>query len=77
MLVKELRYEVHRWLDCLWKSGCLNRGRVYELLQRFMHMAPDECHVARFNKVQCEKALIFAKGACELYGLRPKDTVDK
>lgn len=74
---REIRMEVHRWFDPLWMLGKLSRGAAYRKLQSHMHMNQKECHVGRFTREQCEQAIIFAKGACKIYGIDPDDVVDK
>jgi len=67
------RIEAHRWFDALWKTKKLTRGKSYRMLQDFMHMDRDACHIGRFTKVECEKATIFAKGVCKMYGVSPDE----
>jgi len=64
------RVEAHEWFDVLWKSGRFTRSAAYGMLQKFMHMTSDDCHMGRFNKHQCEQVMIFSKGLCKIYGLR-------
>lgn len=76
---RQARMEAHRWFDTLWKSGSVTRGKAYRMLQNFMRMDRDECHIGRFSKAQCEQVVIFAKGTCTVYRIKPEeeDVVDK
>ena len=74
---RDARRELHRWFDALWKTGNLSRGGAYRKLQSHMRMTESDCHIGRFTKKQCERAIIFAKGSCKIYGIDPEDAVDK
>jgi len=68
---REARKQAHYWFDALWKSGQYTRGAAYRKLQSYMKMTRRECHIGKFSKVQCERVVIFAKGACQIYGIDP------
>lgn len=60
---KKLRIEVHAIVDPLWRAATngrpkkRNRGSVYGWLRRVMNMTPDECHIGKFTKADCLRAL--------------------
>lgn len=70
---REARIEAHYWFDALWRSGQYTRGAAYRRLQSFLNMEREECHIGKFSKSQCERVVIFAKGACQIYGINPDD----
>ncbi len=56
--VRELRMKVHALFDPLWlERGKRAREGAYLLLQRLMDMEERDCHIARFNGMQCYRAL--------------------
>jgi ssDNA-binding Zn-finger/Zn-ribbon topoisomerase 1 len=56
-ITKKYRREAHERFDQLWKNGHLSRPRSYQFLQYLMGMTKDEAHIARFDKLQCERLI--------------------
>lgn len=57
---RKLRRLVHTQFDPLWQSAKhpkSARNRVYAWLARKMELTDDECHVGKFSKEQCLRAL--------------------
>jgi ssDNA-binding Zn-finger/Zn-ribbon topoisomerase 1 len=73
---REARQEAHRWFDILWESGQFTRGKAYRMLQGFMRMDQDECHIGKFSFVQCKQVVMFARSTCLLYGLELEKDVE-
>lgn len=55
--LRRARGQVHAAFDAIWKEGGMTRTAAYSWLQHHMGLQPDDCHIAKFNVAQCERAL--------------------
>lgn len=51
---RQARIKAHEEFDKLWKTGETSRHAAYRILQKLMDMTPEEAHIGRFSKAQCE-----------------------
>lgn len=73
MELRRKRREAHSALDPLWKSGRMERTKVYEWLASRLGMQTEDCHVAKFDESQCEMVIRLALYKRGLLGVkRPK-----
>ena len=58
--VKHYRHTVHLYLDAIWQaSSSKKRARtsMYNWLATQMNISEEECHVSKFSRDQCKKAI--------------------
>lgn len=55
--LRRARMAVHSVLDPLWKTGRFTRKGAYAWLSKQMNMNKYDCHTAKFDMAQCEKAI--------------------
>lgn len=56
-VLRRWRIQTHRALDDLWKKKGFGRTDVYRALGRSMGLGTSKCHIGRFDRHQCQKAL--------------------
>lgn len=53
---KNARIRAHAAFDGLWKgTRLMRRAQAYSWMQEAMEMTPDEAHIGRFTKEECER----------------------
>jgi len=57
--LRQLRSQVHRHFDPLWKNGGLSRGAAYSWLAHKLGIEIRECHTALFDEARCREALCY------------------
>lgn len=64
-VTKGWRIKAHDEFDKLWKSnlgGTMRRKDAYRLMREIMCMSPDEAHIGKFNRLQCETLIQRLQG---------------
>jgi ssDNA-binding Zn-finger/Zn-ribbon topoisomerase 1 len=54
---RRLRNLVHLHFDLLWQEGGMTRQEAYTWLQQIMNLTPEEAHIGRFTRDQCEQLI--------------------
>lgn len=61
--VRRARQKAHAVFDSAWKTARISRSEAYRWLARELGMSENECHIAMFDKVQCQNVIeICTKG---------------
>lgn len=57
--LRRWRARLHAVFDPVWQNAGFPGGRrlAYRRLARLMNLAPDDCHIALFDKDQCREAI--------------------
>lgn len=55
--LRRARMAVHSVFDPMWKSGRYTRKNAYNWLRQQMNTTKYDCHIAKFDIKQCERAV--------------------
>lgn len=57
--LRSLRKDLHIIFDQRWENGKCQRTNSYRWLAKQMGITNNKCHIGKFNKEQCEEALMI------------------
>lgn len=55
--LRKFRMSVHNIFDSIWQHKITTRQQLYKKLAKEMKMSNNRCHIGKFNKKQCLRAL--------------------
>jgi len=55
--LRNIRSQVHKVFDSIWKSGKMKRRQAYQWLADQLKIDIKDCHIAMFDINMCEKAI--------------------
>lgn len=61
---REARIRAHAAFDRLWQDGGLTRDDAYAWLRSALGMSKRECHIAKFDEVQCARVVDLVERYC-------------
>jgi len=55
--VRQARTRAHEVFDNAWKHIKISRGEAYYRLSQQLKLTKDECHIAKFDSLMCQKVM--------------------
>ncbi len=59
--VRVARMNAHNVFDDIWKIGGISRPDAYRMLAERMGISQDECHIGKFDKDMCDRAVSICR----------------